>query len=197
MRTSLLLSLCLAGQLLAATPVNFKVQTLIDSSNEGPDRPRSFITLGVRKISFRTPPFCRLTSAPDSLTVYLDKPGQSGEFTITNSTLQPTIDFAAQTDAYYQAAGAGLPKEAEAIEFKGSQSSTYSVNDWKSLSFHWSYTILGKPIRRQVAFINLDTEHQICITILSSEESEKPTLGAALGFMKSWYWAEGLNGTYR
>lgn len=187
----------LTWPLAAAAPINFKVLSMLDSSHEGPDRPRSYFTMGARRIAFSPPPFCHLISAPESLSIYLDKPGQKGEFTVTNSAFQPALDFIANTEEYFKAAKETLPKEAEGMEFKGANSSLYVVNEWKSIAFEWTYTLVGRVVHRQVAFINIDPEHQVCLTILADEETAKPALGTALRFMKSWYWADALNGTYK
>jgi hypothetical protein len=194
---SLLAFAVFVGPLVAGSPVNFKVLSMIDSSHEGPDRPRSYITMGARRISFSQPPFCRLSSDPESLSVYLDKQGQQGEFTVINSPFRPEVDFIAKTEDYFKAAEGTLPKEAEATEFKGSNSSLYVVNGWKSIAFDWTYTLFGRPMHRRVAFINIDPEHQIRLTILADEESATAAFATASRFMKSWYWADELNGTYK
>lgn len=180
------------GMAHSATPVDFNIIRVLDSPSEGPSRLRPYITVEERRISFREPVFCSVSSDTEALTVHLQKAGQRGQFTITNSALKTSTDFAANVETYMKAAQSALPKDAEGAACTGADFDPYKVNDFKSLAFDWQYTLNSRQMHQQVAYINIDPAHQICVTVLSDEDTAQETLGTVKRFLNSWYWLEGV-----
>ena len=175
---------------LPAAPMVFKVETLVDSREESLDRPRTYFKVGDRRMCFATPPGCELSDSEESLSLYLSKSHASGQVTVTNSPFKPTIDLYANVDDYVRVAQAGIPADAEEVDFKGGSDSIYKINRWKSNALEWTYKWHGRQFRRQVAFINIDKEHQVCLTVVSDEVGAAAAIGAARGFVNSWFFGD-------
>lgn len=174
----------------AAEPINFAVATEHDTISEGPPQDRPFFTVGKRRISFRQPQRCQFSSSPAAITIFLSENGVSGQITISNSGLPASPDLAADIATLHEAAEATLPKEAENTEFKGAKHQAYQPHEWKSLAFEWTYTHFAHPTFRQVAYINLDADHQIRLTIVADSASEAAVTGFAKRFLSSWFWLD-------
>jgi hypothetical protein len=132
-------------------------------------------------------------STTASLDLSITKPGLTGLITATNSPLHPGIDSLVDADRYVNAAKATIPREAEQVEFKGANNRIYRINQWKTNTFEFQYMLHGRPTRRQVTYIDVDLEHQVCLIVVADAESAQPVLGMAKVFINSWFWGDGLN----
>lgn len=178
------------GETAAAEPaatLNFKVATFVDSSHEGPDRVRPYFTMGTRKVSFKQAQFTELTSSPGDLSIYLAKPGTTGQVSVAVSPFKAGPEFVENLQPYIDAGQATIPAGAENIEFKGADFALYNVSGRTGVAFDWTYTLFGRNTHRQVAYVNFKGEHQVCLTVVSDEESWSFASAVARRFMNSWY----------
>jgi hypothetical protein len=192
-RTTFLIALSGFAFSLQAEPVNFQISTAPDEAPEGPGVMRNYFSVGKQRMAFRMPQHCTVTSDASNITVFVNENGASGQFSVSNSSFTPDADFTAKVDDYQKASEATLPKEAENVDFKGGRFDQYTINDWKCVSFEWTYSFFAHPTQRQMAYINVDKTHQVALVVIADDTSWKQTIGMAQHFVKSWYWLENPN----
>lgn len=175
---------------LQAEPVNFKINVVKDNTPEGPDVTRNYFSVDEKRIAFRMPQHCEVSSDSGKITVYVNENGASGQFSVTNSRFTPDADFVEKVEEYEKAADATIPKEAENLDSKSGRFDLYSFNGWKGLSFEWTYSFFAHPTQRHLAYINLDQEHQVTLLVIADDNSWKQTMGMAQRFVSSWYWLD-------
>ncbi len=173
-----------------APPIDFRVSYGRDVALEGPERTRPLFSIGERRIAFREPQQCQMHGELNGVTIHLGNRGISGQITVTNSAFAPELDFNGEVARYHQTAEAALPAGAEKVEFKGASQQLYTNRERKSLSFEWLYTSYALRSHRQVAYINIDPQHQVCLTIVCDEKDWQAASGIAARFMSSWYFVD-------